>query len=392
MLDRVDALTAARRLLHVPDDGSGDPSHWNTDTGRVCVPSPSPDRLQSGQSAPATARPSRAVVGAIARLPECAGYRFTPFGWQAETDLLVKRKTRVDAEDEARMSLYRRGVIAHALFAQDPRKQWVRRWLKARFIDAQLVPDAIDRLLEVAGMVYGFAGRGDAAEGFVVRSADLGGRPARLLLSRAMVGMIEGPPGSRAGALHATYLAHKGYRKASAYDGPGRKVWAGTGGARGGVWLTDRTPRSGPLFVAEGIETVLSVLAEYRRREKTSAGRALAVISLDNLQGGVAKDKFGRWRLHPLEADPARLPVVWPNAGDVVICPDHDMRPIRVKVRGGETELDASARMDLSAQLSAAAWRAAGAASVSVLRPPLGMDFNDAAREKMLRRHEVQAA
>lgn len=373
MLDGVDALTAARVLLGYPADGSADPVGWPTHntTETAGVPQPRAVAL-SPHTEP---RPPT-----LSRLPECEGYRFTPFGWQLERDLLERLDARREAAAARAYTAWRAGVMAHGLFAATGNRRRLTNWFEARFLDPDLLPDALAHLTESASMIYGYAPRDGRPSGFHTSSVSLNGKASIVLAAPAMLARIDPPPGHAGGGLHATYLSDDGRSKVGH---PGRKMWAGADGARGGVWLTDQDPDLGPLFVAEGIETALSLLMEYRLRHP-GQGRALAVLSLDNLQGAVSRDHFGRWRLDPLEADLSRPAVTWPQMGDVVIGPDHDMKPLRVKIRGGQTELDATARMELSARLAVAAWRRAGARSVRVIRPPLGMDFNDARRRSAL--------
>lgn len=241
----------------------------------------------------------------------------------------------------------------------------VGQYLWSRGIDWRLVPDALLALRGAVGALHSFDDRG------------------REVRARAMVATIVSPAtGERIGR-HVTYLQPDGRGKADL--DPARKVW---GSIAGGVWLTRREPVAGPLFVAEGIETALSLLCAWRAKRGDHSGRALAVLSLDNLQGGRSGrwggDRWGRLDTQFPEPDAAHPPVTWPDAGEVRIGVDHDMKPLRdVKVRkaGGGTakvELDATTRMEVCAKLAAHAWRAAGASPVRVHRPPVGLDWNDA--------------
>lgn len=375
LLDRIDALGAARSILGYPADGSGDPPGWPRAAGAVSPGPVAPSRPSADKPAP----PARA---ALARLPQCAGFVFTPFGWQDGADIEARRDARRVAAEAAAYDAWRRAVMSFALFTSVPGRPRLKAWLQARGLDPQLLPDAVAALTESAAMIYGPAPRGDLPDGFQRAAMQLNGRPRVCLTAPAMVARIEVPGAPAAGGLHATYLSADGRKKAAAPGGPARKMWAAPGGARGGVWLTARGPAEGPLFVGEGIETVLSVLMEYRLRQGEKRGRALALLSLGNLQGGVARDGYGRWQLDPPESDPRAPAVTWPRMGEVIVCADHDMAPLTVKARGGPRVLGAAARMDLSIRLAVAAWRAAGAARVSALRPPPGADWNDIRRQK----------
>lgn len=184
--------------------------------------------------------------------------------------------------------------------------------------------------------------------------------------------------------VHATYLSRDGASKAALQtpDGepiPSRKIW---GRAKGGVCpLTPlRETALGPLHVGEGLETTLSAL-------QLEGGRAAAVLSLDNLQGGWLKDEEGCSPCWPPKPDPARPPWTLANAGLVRIIVDADMSPIRIKLRDEtgaprQRTLDASARAQLCADLACAAWRAAGAETVFAFAPArAGADLNDMVRE-----------
>lgn len=259
----------------------------------------------------------------------------------------------------------------------------LRRWLgETRALPLDLLGDMLERLTAVRDAPF-------------VHWQDSG----RFARAPAMLAWIESPltgeGGGRIVGRHVTYLTRDGRNKA-AVRAP-RRIW---GAARGGVWLTDRDADLGPLFVAEGIETAASMLAGWRRRHGARHGdgrwngRALAVLSLDNLQGGIAKDRFDRIDIARPRPDKALKPIVFgardfpePKSGGgrvgrVVIGPDHDMRPLRAKVRlaSGRTDtvdLSATQRMEISGWLASHAWRVAGGDPVEVVRPALGFDFND---------------
>jgi DNA primase len=169
------------------------------------------------------------------------------------------------------------------------------------------------------------------------------------------------------------------------------------------------------LFVGEGNETVLSAIG------LAGAGGdvvGVAALSLDNLQGGVAKWKNGVWPLHAIKPDPERPCFTIPgHRGAVTGLIDSDMAPLRGPLvrptpRIGSGVLEAGAgtervyqgeklvlrkggpivsraitgaeRATICAELVVQGWRAIGAHPVSALRAPMGMDFNDAAIQQAL--------
>jgi DNA primase len=248
-------------------------------------------------------------------------------------------------------------------------------WLAARGLMPLAIDGAIDRLRWCsAAPVAAWAVRGAGDE---VRP------PAGVPRCGAMVAPLVRGDGSAAGAVHVTYLAPGGRAKADLRrrDGsamPSRKMFGAARGA--GFPLTD-LDGPGPLLVGEGIETVWAVAQGWE-----GPVRAVAVLSLDNLQGRVVKDDAGSWRIDAPEADPARPPFTIPAAGDVVILCDADMAPVPALVRDGrrgkpvQVRLTALQRAELCGALAAQAWLRAGATSVRAIRPRLGLDFNDAVR------------
>ncbi len=216
--------------------------------------------------------------------------------------------------------------------------------------------------------------------------------PAMLALS---VVKIDGRPRAT-GGIHATYLRADGRAKASD-DGRAKIMWGrqGRAGLAGGAWLIGPAG-AGPLVVAEGIETALSMATlEFRRTGVIP--RAVAALSLNRLQGGVLKDADRCIDVFDPQPDPERPPFVWAGeAGPLVIGVDCDMSPIRVRGRTGrdkvcEFELSGEARARLCARLARAAWLAAGVAEVRVAWPAPGADFNDELRRAMARGQERTA-
>lgn len=248
-------------------------------------------------------------------------------------------------------------------------------WLAARGLMPLAIDGAIDRLRWCSSApVAAWAVR---APGDELRP------PAGVPRCGAMVAALVRGDGSPAGAVHVTYLAPGGRAKARLLrrDGsamPSRKMFGAAKGA--GFALTDLAG-PGPLLVGEGIETVWAVAQAW-----DGPVRAVAVLSLDNLQGGVVKDDAGSWRIDAPEADAGRPPFTIAGAGDVVILCDADMAPVPAVVRDGRrgkpvaVRLTALQRADLCGTLAAQAWLRAGATSVRAIRPRLGLDFNDAVR------------
>jgi hypothetical protein len=149
---------------------------------------------------------------------------------------------------------------------------------------------------------------------------------------------------------------------------------------RAACWLSDPAD-AGPIVAGEGIETVLSYAADLG-----APCRPLALLSLDNLQGRAMRDAEGVVPLWNLRPDPDALPYTWPNAGEVHVLIDADMKSVRLRAqaeRRGRRELveiDGVRRAEICATLATQAWRRAGAARVLPMRPPMGMDFNDLGR------------
>lgn len=341
-----DRLTAARWILGLPLDGSGDPAG---------PPAPLSKEEQARRDAERAERARQAARSA---------------------ELSEAYHARVIAE-----------LDASAVSAEGSRG--VRAWLGvARGLPvAQLAGAHAGELLHDALGQLGAVRDAHYFEDFDARIVHR--HPAMLATIEAdgLAGTI---------GRHVTYLTRDGLAKIDAPDA--RKVW---GSNRGAVWLTERDAALGPLFVAEGIETALSMLAGWRTRHGAGSGRALAVLSLDNFQGGWAVDAWGRMDAARPRADRTRPAVTFSAAsfpegrvGRVILGPDHDMKPLRrVKIRkpeGGTAtiDLDATQRMEIAALLAAFWWRLAGAEAIDIARPPLGMDFNDAWRAE----HPASAA
>jgi DNA primase len=190
--------------------------------------------------------------------------------------------------------------------------------------------------------------------------------------------------------IHVTYLsadgrAKAGLRRSDGSPAPARKFF---GEARGAAFLLTDLDGPGPLIVGEGLETVWAVAGRFAAAGKHF--RALATLSLANLQGSplVHRDK-GAFRLDAPRSDPDRLPFVVADAGDVIIAIDSDMAPVKARVCLSRRSppvvrlLSSIERAELCGALASQAWTRAGAASVRIMRPRIGQDFNDAVRDML---------
>lgn len=235
----------------------------------------------------------------------------------------------------------------------------------------------------------------------------VGQGPDNVRLRRpAMVGLIErvsGLPGDRQRVpigVHCTYLQPDGRGKAHLpplQDGSARgtrMIWGHCG--RGAVWLTDmdcESPEARPLVVGEGIETTLSAMDQ-----EPGGVRGAAALNLGNLEGGLLKGPHGELPLWNVRPDPDRRPFLIDRPGAVIVAVDSDMKPIsgpggrgvKVQARKGERwtlrSISGLERAEICAALAAKAWREAGAWPIRAKRPPVGMDFNDMARDTQERR------
>lgn len=202
-----------------------------------------------------------------------------------------------------------------------------------------------------------------------------------------LLAAFRAPNGARAG-VHATALASDGHGKALLRDPITGELIAAKrmfGAAKGAaIRLSPLEDDGAPLVVAEGIETALSAAVLVHERLRL-VPRVLAAGSLQGLSGEALRDRFGRIDPDNPRLDPERAPFTLPLPGWVILALDHDMSPVRVRVRGPvggtvERTLDASARARLAGCLAAQAWRFAGARRVELIAPPKGSDFNDLRR------------
>jgi hypothetical protein len=255
------------------------------------------------------------------------------------------------------------------------RGEIVEQWLKARKLDplAEFVPGhgAIDQLRFHPRCPLG--------------AWRLHDDPAGQRNAPAMVAPFVDPQGLIRG-VHVTWLTPDGSGKAllpKLPDGkarPQRKMFGKVGGCA--VMLTPFStgPDAGPLLVGEGIETTWSYAQELGR-----PCRAAAALSLENLQGHALRLKGGALPLWALKADPERPPFLLEDPGEVIILVDADMKPLRdMRVQDDKGEppirrdIGGAERAAICAQLATQFWRRAGATRVERVRPPMGLDFNDA--------------
>ncbi|ESQ82380.1 hypothetical protein AEAC466_17305 [Asticcacaulis sp. AC466] len=215
------------------------------------------------------------------------------------------------------------------------------------------------------------------------------GPPRNPVAFPAMLGRVFAPAGATGGT-HATYLMPDGSGKALIADGPSKVMWGPQkrDGAPGAVWLT-HPHAEGPLIEGEGIETSGSAACVHGW-----PCRIVAALSLDRLQGGWLADARGRKDPDCPRPDPEKPGFTWPEApaapwGKIILAVDHDMKPLPIKVRdtNGKTAtrlLTAHERALISATLAKASWRRTTAAQIGVMAPPVGQDWNDVLKERVL--------
>jgi DNA primase len=109
--------------------------------------------------------------------------------------------------------------------------------------------------------------------------------------------------------------------------------------------------------------------------------------------------RSGALPLYAVRPDPARPPSIFAHDGPVTGLIDADMKPLRGPIdpqtgaRRGEPVIErrgepvirrtitTGERAAICAELFVRTWRAAGSRRVSAVRPHMGQDFRDAARE-----------
>jgi len=214
----------------------------------------------------------------------------------------------------------------------------------------------------------------------------------------AMVALVRRPIDWAPIGVHVTFLSpdlttKMVRRRRDNSEYPARKMCGPVGG--GGVLLGEYAAGA-PLFVGEGIETVLSGMAMLGA---PLGAIGLAALSLDNLQG-FPQLIGGAIPMHDPRPDPERAAALaFPHDGPVTGLIDADMSPLRGTLdrRTGEHQgvaviekkrgpivrrvLSAADRAGLCAHLFQAAWRGHGCRATAV-RPRMGLDFNDAVREE----------
>jgi hypothetical protein len=188
--------------------------------------------------------------------------------------------------------------------------------------------------------------------------------------------------------VRATWIDHHGNGEAKLPRGrdgrerPKRKIFGKLGGYAALLNPADALCSEAPLIVGEGFETTWAFAQAFGR-----PCRAVATLSLENLQGQPKRLRDGSLPLWNVDPDPERPPFLLPDPGAVIVAVDADMKPLRdQKVqleRGGKParrDIPGLQRAEICAALASAAWRRAGATSVRAVRPKMGMDFNDQVR------------
>lgn len=286
----------------------------------------------------------------------------------------------------------------------------VRRYLAARGVPGHMLAGA--RLRDVRfiaqGPIYAWA-EGEDPRG-------LPSAPAMLALIRRaprpiLPGDDEGGGEADAEAeaagpwepigVHATFLnpAFDGKMVRPRADGslyPDRKMLGEAGGGALVMPGTMALSAGAPIYEGEGIETTLSGMA---LTDAPAEACGLAVLSLGNMQfGDRPKLIGGAIPLYDPEPDLTRPGVAFAHAGPVTLLVDADMKPLRgpidrrtgqprgeriIEVRRGpivHRALTGAERSAMCATMAVKAWRAAGCRQVRAVRPPMGQDFNDVAR------------
>lgn len=228
-------------------------------------------------------------------------------------------------------------------------------------------------------------------------------KPRDVPQAPAMMAVVRRPYPGRPGewmpiGLHVTYLSDDltGKMSRQRQDGsdyPARKM---LGSVSGGAVLLGRYRADAPLYVGEGIETVLSGMALM---EAKAGDIGLAALSLGNLQGRAILQR-GALPIYNPDCDPEAMMLAFNHAGAVTGLIDADMKPLpgprdqrSGQFRGVEVierrhhpavrrTITTAERATLCATLFCKAWRRAGAGYVDAVRPHMGMDFNDMARAK----------
>jgi hypothetical protein len=252
------------------------------------------------------------------------------------------------------------------------RGEIVENWLRARGLDPDGIPGALDRLRFHRNCpVVPWRVHEDARDAW--------------LTAPAMVAGIADEHGSVWG-VHCTYLATDGRTKArlpmtrTREERPTRKIWGRY--KELSVHLTELRG-AGPLVVGEGVETVWSYC-----QNATLPYRAAAALSLQNLQGLPERLRGGAVPLwNPVPADDCALFTI-EDPGEVIVLVDADMKPLKgqkVQIERGArpivADIGPEQRARLCAELAMRNWKRAGAERVTAVRPRMGLDFGDVAME-----------
>lgn len=287
-----------------------------------------------------------------------------------------------------------------------PRPDAVRTYLLARGVPASMLAD--DRLGDIR--FHALAPLFPWPEDRASPAPEALKAPAICALIREPV-IVDGAVAFRPTGLHVTYLSPSLDSKMVRRDSCGELIEQRKmlGRALGGCVILGRTRALDdrrsvaimpdvPLFPGEGIETVLSGMAIAGA---TAHAVGLATLSLNNLQGSPVRWKNGVLPLYDIrpDAEAQFRALSFPHWGPVTGLVDADMKPLRgprdrrtgerlglpvVETRGGPVvrrAITTAERAEICAELLVKSWRAAGCRRVAAVRPHMGLDFNDAARE-----------
>ena len=271
---------------------------------------------------------------------------------QLAEELGVSRDAPPSAEERARADAVRKARRADLARAAERRDERRRDAAADIWRGAIVAPHLLASYLAGRGIDLPAIARawGEHAPNGVPRSLRFHATCPDFELSRrdpAMVGCVVDAEGRLMG-VHRTFLtpALDAKRGAQAKKMLGR-VWGG---------CVRLTPPARRLFVAEGIETGLTILAALSRAGEIAATSVACALSLNNLGGG------GFGPTPDMHQPGMRLP---PVTREVVICEDADNK-------------DPEAAGWIYAR-AAKRWGFRGAALVRRARPAEGMDFNDMA-------------
>lgn len=264
-----------------------------------------------------------------------------------------------------------------------PDLEAVRTWFRARGVPEAMLTD--DRLTDVrfvpSGPIYAWPANRKATS---VPQAPV------------MVALVRRPPDWTPTGVHATFLSpdlagkmHRLRGDGSPY--PARKM---LGDMAGAAVLLGRYAPDLPLFVGEGLETVLCGMAIAGAGESAIG---LAALSLSNLQGSALTIKGALPLYDPRPNPNGGQALTFPHSAPVTGLIDADMTPLpgrRDRVTGEHQgvalierlrgpilhrTMTTQERASVGGALFVHAWRAQGCTARAV-RPRMGMDFNDAVR------------